>query len=501
MDDETRTPLARTGVPGLDDILGGGLTRGRVFLLEGNPGAGKTTIALRFLLEGAAAAETGLYITLSETDAELRECAASHGWTIDPPIEIFELVPPESVLETDQQQSLLYAADIELGETIGTITAAIERVSPARVVIDSLSEIRLLAQSSLRYRRQLLALKHFFARYDATVLLLDDMTSESQDKTVQSVVHGAILLEEMAPVYGGERRRLRVSKYRGRRFRSGYHDFSIRTGGVVVYPRLVAAEHRAAIERTSVASGIAPLDALLGGGVDSGSSTLVLGPSGAGKSTVALQFVVAAIRRGEHAAVFVFEEDIGIVRRRAAAQGVDLEALQAEGRLHLEQVDAAELSPGEFAHRVRAFVERGGAGTGTVIIDSLNGYRQAMPAESALVLHIHELLQFLNRLGVTTFVTLAQHGMLGEVDSTMELTYIADNVVLLRYFEAGGAVRRAVSVIKKRTGMHEETIREYRITHRGIEIGEPLSEFEGVLRGTPVYRGDSAPLIHRDEPE
>lgn len=497
-DDHRRRGTASTGVPGLDDILGGGFAEGHVFLLEGNPGTGKTTVALRFLLEGAAAGERGLYITLSETEGELRDGAASHGWTLDPAIEIFELVPPESLLDPDQQQSLLYAADIELGETTQMVFQTIERVRPARVVLDSLSEIRLLAQSSLRYRRQILALKHFFARHGATVLMLDDMTSDALDKTVHSVVHGVVKLEETAPVYGAERRRLRVSKYRGRSFRGGYHDFAIRTGGVEVYPRLVAAEHRAEIPRAMATSGIAAFDALLGGGVDTGSSTLILGPSGSGKSTFALQFVAAAIGRGERAAMFVFDEDLGLVERRAAAQGMDLADWQADGRLHLEQVDAAELSPGEFAHLVRTRVELDGARS--VVVDSLNGYQQAMPDESALVLHIHELLQFLNRRGVATFLTVAQHGMLGEMHSPVDLTYLADTVVLLRYFEASGAVRRAVSVIKKRTGAHEDTIREYRITGRGIEIGEPLRDFHGVLRGTPVYRGDGAPLMDEHAP-
>ena len=350
--DESRPDKARTGVSGLDDILGGGLTVGHVFLLEGNPGTGKTTIALRFLMEGSAAGEQCLYVTLSETERELRNGAASHGWLIDDKIEVFELVPAESLLDADQQQSLLYSSDLELGEATKAIFEAFERVKPERVVLDSLSEIRLLAQSSLRYRRQILALKHYFARHGATVLLLDDRTTEVSDKTAHSVVHGVILLEELTPNYGAERRRLRVSKYRGQAFRGGYHDFTIKTGGVAVFPRLVASEHRKGFARNQVKSDIAELDTLLGGGIEQGSSTLILGPAGTGKSTFALQFVAAACKRGEKAAIFAFDEELGLLFGRTKAMGFDLEGLRESGLLHIEQVDAAEISPGEFAQRV-----------------------------------------------------------------------------------------------------------------------------------------------------
>lgn len=481
---------ARTGVPGLDDILSGGLSTGHLFLLEGSPGTGKTTIALRFLLEGAARGERTLYITLSETEVELREGAASHGWAIGPEIAVFELVPPESLLDAAQQQSLLYSSDLELGEATRQIFETFERVRPSRVVLDSLSEIRLLAQSSLRYRRQILALKHYFVRFGATVLLLDDLTAESLDKTVHSVVHGVIRLEELAPVYGAERRRLRVLKYRGQKFRGGFHDFAIRTGGVAVFPRLVAAEHHSGFDRAPATSGLAPLDALLGGGIEQGSSALVLGPSGTGKSIFTLQFVAAAVARGERAVVFVFDEELGLLFQRAAGLGFDLAAMQARGLLQIEQVDAAELSPGEFAGRVRECVT--GSGARTVVIDSLNGYQAAMPEENALILHIHELLQYLNRQGVTTFLTVAQHGLVGDMKSPVDITYLADTVILLRYFEAAGRVRRAVSVIKKRSGEHEDTIREYRISPGGLSLGEPLEQFQGVLRGVPTFTGSGA---------
>lgn len=484
--------VSATGIPGLDDVLSGGLSRGRVFLLEGHPGTGKTTIATQFLLAGAAAGEKTLYITLSETEEELRESAQSHGWTLEG-IEIFELVPPESLLDEQQQQSLLYSSDLELGETTKRIFEAFERSLPDRVVLDSLSEIRLLAQSSLRYRRQILALKHYFAKQNATVLMLDDMTTELNDKTVHSIAHGVIALEELARDYGAERRRLRVVKYRGQHFRGGYHDFKIVTGGVNVYPRLVSAEHYTGARRENLATDSAPLNALLGGGIEIGSSLLILGPAGTGKSLLALTFVMGAINRGEKAAMFLFDEERGLLIRRAKGLGFDLAPMIEDGRLLLEQVDAAELAPGEFSAKVRSCVEE--HGVLTVVIDSLNGFQAAMPEENALILHMHELLQYLNRQGATTFLTVAQHGLVGDMQSPVDVTYLADTVILLRYFEALGRVRRAMSVVKKRTGPHEDTIREYLVGVNGITLGEPLTEFQGVLRGVPVLVGAGTKLM------
>jgi circadian clock protein KaiC len=483
---------AATGIGGLDDILGGGLERRRLFLVEGNPGTGKTTIATQFLLRGAAMGERCLYITLSETEEELRAGAASHGWDLSN-LSIFELTPPEALLDEDQQQSLLYSSDLELGETTRRIFDAVGDASPALVVLDSLSEIRLLAQGSLRYRRQILAMKHYFARLGITVLMLDDLTTDHNDKTVHSIAHAVLRLEEMTPDYGAERRRLRVVKYRGRTVRGGYHDFAIHADGVRVFPRLVSAEHRGSVAREVVPTELAPLDALLGGGIDRGSSVLVLGPAGTGKSLLTLSFVKRAAMRGETAAVFVFDEERGLMFERARGLGINLQAMIDAGRLTVEQVDAAELTPGEFSERVRHCVDARGAQT--VVIDSLNGYEAAMPGERALVLHMHELLQFLNRRGATTFLTVAQHGLVGDMTTPVDVTYLSDTVILLRYFEALGRVRRAISVVKKRTGAHEDTIREFRTTSEGIAIGEPLTDFQGVLRGVPTFMGDVPALM------
>jgi circadian clock protein KaiC len=489
----TLLPRASTGVTGLDFVLGGGFACNRLHLLEGNPGSGKTTIALQFLMAGAAIGEVGIYVSLAETERELRDGARSHGWTLDDKVKIFELVSPESVLDPEQQQSLLYSSDLELGETTKRMLETIERLKPKRVVIDSLSEIRLLAQSSLRYRRQVLALKHYFAQNQSTVLMLDDLTTDSTDRAVHSIAHSVIHLDQLAPIYGGERRRLRVVKCRGQPFRTGYHDFVIAEGGIQLFPRLVAAEHRRDIPNALLTSAIPKLDALLGGGVAAGSSTLVLGPAGTGKSLLVLQFIAAAVQRGERAALFVFDEELGLLLRRAKGLGIDLAAMREAGKVIVEQQDAAELSPGEFSHRVRTRLEQ--EKVRIVAIDSLNGYQASMPEEQFLTLHLHEVLQYLNRRGAATFLTIAQHGMINDMKQTIDITYLSDTVIMMRYFEAFGRVRRAISVMKKRAGAHEDTIREFKISSRGMTVGDPLKEFQGVLRGVPTYVGQSVPLM------
>jgi circadian clock protein KaiC len=483
---------AGTNIRGLDNVLEGGFARNRLHLLEGSPGTGKTTIALQFLMAGAASGERGIYVSLAETEEELRQGARSHGWELADEITIFELVPPESALDADRQQSLLYSSDLELGETITRIFETIERIEPTRVVIDSLSEIRLLAQSSLRYRRQILALKHYFTRRLSTVVMLDDLTSESTDKTVHSIAHSVLHLDQLAPVYGGERRRLRVLKCRAQSFRSGYHDFVIAKEGVEVFPRLVAAEHRQPFIDEFLQSGIEELDSLLGGGIAAGSSTLVLGPSGTGKSLLVLQYLSAAVKRGEKAALFIFDEELGLLLARAKGVGIDLQAMQEANQLLIEQMDAAELSPGEFSHRVRRCVDQ--ENTKVVAIDSLNGYQAAMSEEEFVTLHIHELLQYLNRRGAATFLSIAQSGMLGDMRQPVDITYLADNVILLRYFEAFGRVRRAISAVKKRTGAHEDTIRELTISSGGLMLGQPLKEFQGILRGVPIFVGQTVAM-------
>jgi circadian clock protein KaiC len=481
-----------TGVEGLDDILAGGFTPHRLYLLEGVPGSGKTTLALQFLLEGIRNRESVLYVTLSETEEELRGVAASHGWSLDG-INVRELVPSESSLLPDDQYTMFHPSEVELSETTKTILADVERIKPARVVFDSLSELRLLAGNPLRYRRQILALKQFFNGRSCTVLLLDDMTSVNHDLQVQSIAHGAVRLEQLYPEYGAERRRLIVLKYRGVRFRGGFHDYIIRRGGLEVYPRLVASEHRTPPPAEKLASGIAELDTLLGGGIERGTSTLIVGAAGAGKSSLAAQFVSAAAARGQSAAMYIFDESLGTLTTRAAGLGIDLQRHLDSGRVSVQQVDPAELSPGEFAHSIRRAVER--RGVSVIVIDSLNGYLNAMPGERFLNIQLHELLMFLGQAGVATILVGAHQGLIGsQMVTPVDASYLADAVILLRYFEARGQVHQAISVVKKRGGAHERTIRELRMANGRITVGSPLKDFRGVLTGVPVYEGTTDPF-------
>ena len=439
---------------------------------------------MTFLLEGAKTGERGLYVTLSESREELAAGAASHGWSLEG-IEILELIASEQDLDGEQEVTMYHPAEVELTETVRKILDTVARVNPSRVVIDSLSELRLLAQSSLRYRRQILALKQFFNGRKTTVLLLDDQTtSEITDLQLQSIAHGVITLEQLAPLYGAARRRLRVVKFRGTSYRGGYHDFSIQPGGVVVYPRLIAAEHSVEFPREHIESGVAALDALLGGGPDRGTSTLLLGPAGTGKSTIAAQYAVAAARRGDHAAIFAFDESIATLKVRTAALGIQLNEGMHGGQVRVQQVDPAELSPGEFAAMVRESVERDGARV--VIIDSLNGYLHSMPDEHFLTAQLHELLSYLGRQGVTTLMVVAQHGIVGtSMLSPVDTSYLTDSVILFRYFEHSGRIKKAISVMKKRSGAHEESIRELRFDGEGIHLSEPLTQLRGILTGVP----------------
>ncbi|HKP10798.1 MAG TPA: ATPase domain-containing protein [Blastocatellia bacterium] len=490
-------PRVSTGVAGLDVILGGGLPRNHVYLLEGNPGTGKTTIALQFLLEGRRLGETSLYITLSETRDELLDVALSHGWSLDG-IHVYDLALPEEGVSPDEQYTLFHPAEVELGETTKAIFAEVERLQPTRVILDSLSEMRLQARDPLRYRRQILALKQFFIGKQSTVYLLDDHTAESSDRLLESIVHGVIMLDQSSPGYGASRRNLFVSKLRGVKYRSGYHNFNIETGGVMVHPRLETAGRHADHKRGVFSSNVAGLDALTGGGFDAGTATLILGPAGSGKSTLAMQYAYAAAERGDRIAIFAFEESPATLLKRTSAIGIDLEKHLASGCCTIRQIDPAELSAGEFSFLVRQAVEQDGAAV--VIIDSVNGYFQSMPEEGFLTAHMHELLSYLGQQGVLTIMILAQHGIVGShMIVPVDLSYLADSVLLLRYFEAAGEVRQALSVIKKRTGNHERSIREFRITSEGIEVGEPLRGFQGVLTGVPEYLGGQGPLLTSDD--
>lgn len=498
-----RDALVATGIAGLDDVLGGGLTANRVYLIEGDPGSGKTTLALECLMEGVRLGEPVLYVTLSETRVELEAVAEAHGWSLDG-ISIVELIANEGELEPDNQYAMFEHSEMELGVTTKAILAQVETLKPRRVVIDSLSEMRLLAQNALRYRRQILALKQFFIGRQCTVLLLDDRTSEMHDLHLQSIAHGVLALEQLSPEYGAERRRLRITKLRGQRYRGGYHDFKIVVGGLEVYPRLIAGEHAGTVddEVPVLKSGVAEVDALLGGGIEFGTSVLLVGPAGAGKSSMALQYARAAAAAGIPAAVFAFDERLQTMMLRSRSLGMDLTALIASGSLTVQQVDPAELSPGEFAHAIRRAVEGEGGkpGARVVVIDSLNGYLNAMPEERFLTAQLHELLTYLGNKGVVTIMVVAQHGIVGsQMQTPVDTSYVADAVVLFRFFEAHGQVLQAVSVVKKRIGEHERTIREYRLTRRGIEVGRPLRQFEGILTGTPRFLGQAPPPIGADD--
>lgn len=471
-----------TGVTGLDDILRGGFPSRRLYLLQGAPGSGKTTLALQFLLTGARAGEKVLYISLSETREEIEEVAHSHGWSLAG-LEIVELSAIDEQLGAESQNTLFHTAEVELTETTKLLLDAVDRVKPTRLAFDSLSELRLLSQSALRYRRQILAFKQYLAGRNCTTLLLDDTSAGGSDSHVQSLAHGVIALDQTMPAYGAERRRLVVKKIRGATYRGGYHDFIIETGGLILYPRLVAAEHHRSFPNENVSSGVKGIDALLGGGLARGTSSLFMGPPGSGKSTLALHFAIAAAARGERTQIYSFDESLGTMQARAEGLKMGLKEMVENGTIGATQIDPAELSPGQLNALVRQAVEEDN--TKLILIDSLNGYLQSMSDERALSLQLHELLTYLNQQGVVTILVLAQHGLIGFMQTPVDVTYLADTVVTLRYFEAQGAVHKALAVVKKRTGMHEGTIRELKISDTGITVGAPLENFRGVLSGTP----------------
>jgi circadian clock protein KaiC len=485
----TGGPTISSGIPALDGILGGGFTPQRFYMVQGVPGSGKTTLALQFLTEGVRCGESVLYVTLSETEEEIRSIADSHGWSLDG-VQILEVVPSEDTLSPEEQYTVFQPDEVELSETTKAILTEVETRKPTRIAFDSLSELRLLAGSALRYRRQMLGMKQYFAGRRCTVIVLDDFTGEDDDPQLQSIAHGIVELDQSTPLYGSERRRLRVVKYRGMKFVGGYHDFRIRRGGIEVFPRLVAATHRRIAEGGAVSSAIPELDALLGGGLERGTSALLSGAPGTGKSTIAAQFALAAAARGERAALYLFDESVATLRKRLSGMGVDIDPMINARRLSVQQIDPAELAAGEFMHVVSQAAARDGATV--IVIDSLNGLVNAMPHDKLLNVQLHELLTFLGQCGAATLLVNVQRGLIGTtMDSPVDASYLADTVLLLRYFEARGAVKSAISVLKKRSGYHERAIREFEITGKGLRVGPPLLNFHGVLTGVPQFVGDA----------
>jgi circadian clock protein KaiC len=476
-----------TGIWGLDDILNGGLPQGHLYLVEGDPGTGKTTLALQFLLAGIKQGESVIYVTLSESRRELEQVARSHGWSTES-LQIYEMAPAEDDLGPEAQYTVFHPSEVELADTMTAILEQVDATQPRRVVFDSLSELRMLARDPLRYRRQILSLKRHFAGRNCTVMLLDDRTAEgTQDLQLQSIAHGVVMMQSLERDFGIKRRRVEVRKLRGSPFREGFHDYTIETGGISIYPRLIAAEHKPGFERKPVLSGIPALDTLFSGGIDTGTSTLFIGPAGCGKSTLALRYAVSSAQRGEKAVIFTFDEALATLLERAKGLGMELAPLLADGTLEIQQIDPAELAPGEFVSRVRRLVE--GEHLRVVVLDSLNGFLNAMPHERFLSMQLHELLSYLGQQGVATIVTMAQHGFIGNMQTPVDVSYLADSVLLFRYFEYAGEIRQALSVIKKRSGPHERAIRELAFGKGGIIVGEPLRDFKGVLTGIPNFIG------------
>lgn len=490
-----------TGIAGLDEILGGGLTPERTYLIEGGPGSGKTTLALQWLMAGTKAGGNGLYLALAETRDELEEVTKSHGWSLEG-VRVCESVVPEETLKPEEQYSVFHPSDVELNETTRQLMEEVERSKPRRVVIDSLSEMRVLAQNPFRHRQQIVALKRYLQPRGCTVMMLDDTASEPLDLHLQTAAHGVIRLEQMPVQYGTERRRLRVVKMRGKEYILGYHDFTIHYGGIEVFPRLVALKQSGDFQPGRLASGIAELDTMLGGGPRFGTSTLVMGSAGTGKSTVSQQFAVAAARRGEGTAIFIFEESLGSLLARSDSMNLGVRQEMEAGRIHIERIDPGLLSPGELAAHIRKAVERtDGVPAKVVVIDSLNAYLNAMPDERFLLVQLHELLTYLNHRGIVTFIVMAHQGLVGHVVSPVETTYLADNVILMRFFEAAGESKLAIAAVKMRSTDHERTIREMRLGPGGIRIGPPLRQFQGVLTGEPTFMDGMTGLLKEEGDE
>jgi circadian clock protein KaiC len=494
MNDKRTSERLSTGIKGLDHILKGGLPKNRLHLVEGSPGTGKTTLGLQFLLEGERRGERGLYITLSESHEELISVAESHGWSLDG-IEVQDLTESGDSLTDNSRYTVFHPSEVELDETTRAILDEVERIDPVRVVFDSLSEMRMLASDPLRFRRQILALKQYFLTRNCTVLLLDDRTSKAPDRQLESVAHGVLNLEYVPVEYGRQRHAIRVVKMRGVSFQSGFHDFNIETGGIIVFPRL-SPERKVDSQPGTLGSGQANLDELMGE-LHYGTSTILIGPAGVGKSTLAMMYANSAVERGERAAVYLFDEGPETLYQRTSALGMDIKRHVDEGRITLRQIQLAELTPGELSYMVSREVEENG--TRVVIIDSVNGYMMATPQERFLTMQFHELLAYLNRNGVISILVVGQYGLIGTMQTPIDMSYLADSVVLLRYFEAKGSVRQALSILKKRTGDHERTIREFRIGPGGLQLGEPLSDFHGVLTGVPVYKGPITGLMTNSE--
>jgi circadian clock protein KaiC len=487
----------KTGIPGLDDILHGGLPAGHVYLIEGNPGSGKTTFGMQFLLAGIAAGERALYVTLAESHTELEKTAASHNFDISG-IEVFEVNPPELGSKSLEQYTVFHPSEVELADVMNSILERVRKAKASRIVIDSMSELRMLARDPLRYRRQIMTLKQFFMGQNTTVLLLDDRSGESTDTQLQSIAHGVLRMETLQREFGVIRRQLEIRKLRASAYREGFHDYVIRAGGLEFFPRLVVGEHsQKNVDGGLLPSGIPELDRLFGGGVARASSTLLLGPAGIGKSTVVAVYMASAAARGERSVIFAFDELTQSIMVRCRGLGIPLEEHIKKGLVRVELMDPAAISPGEFVARIRREVEENNCRL--IAIDSLNGLFHAMREEHAVAVQLHDLIAYLNQSGVASFMVLAQYGVIGShMTVPVDISYLADNVLLFRYFEAQGAVKQAISVVKRRSGPHERTIRELLIGDNKIQVGMALSDFEGVLTGTPRYLGGVKPLPNKE---